>query len=97
MRWSARSPEQTVPIYYGADQHMVRPGTAVLDDDGSVGDWPSLDRHADIRVNLADHAANTTCPLLAGPKISGRTPSCPPLRSGNLLFVTDMIYYVRLL
>ena len=41
--------------------------------DGSVGDWHSLDRHEDIRVNLADHAKNTTCPLRAGPKISGCT------------------------
>jgi len=38
-----------------------------------VQDWPSLDRHEDIRVNLAAHAANTTCPLLANPKISGCT------------------------
>ena len=37
------------------------------DNDGSVGDWHSLDRHEDIRVNLADHAANTTCPSLASP------------------------------
>jgi len=29
MRWRARSLDQTVPIYYGADQHTVRPGTAV--------------------------------------------------------------------
>ncbi len=36
------------------------------DNDGSVGDWPSLDRHEDIRVNLAGHAENTTGPLLAG-------------------------------
>jgi len=39
-----------------------------------VQDWHSLDRHADIRVHLAGHTANTTCPLLASLKISGRTP-----------------------
>ena len=38
-----------------------------------VQDWHSLDRHEDIRGNLADHAENTTCPLLVSPKISGRT------------------------
>jgi len=36
-----------------------------------VQDWQSLDRHADSRVNLADHAEDTTCPLLTSPKISG--------------------------
>ncbi len=30
-------------------------------------DWHSLERHEDIRVNLADHAANTTCPLPPAP------------------------------
>jgi len=40
-----------------------------------VQDWHSLERHADIRVNLADHAANTTCSLLASSKISERTPA----------------------
>jgi len=43
------------------------------DNDGGIGDWPSLGRHEDIRVNLADHTENTTCPLLAGPKIPGCT------------------------
>jgi len=38
-----------------------------------VQDWHSLGRHAGIRVNLADHAENTTCPLRASPRISGRT------------------------
>ena len=38
-----------------------------------VQDWLSLERHEDIRVNLTAHAANTTCPLLANPKIPGRT------------------------
>jgi len=44
-----------------------------LDNDGGVGDWPSLDRDEDIRVSLADHAKNATCPLLAGPKNLGCT------------------------
>ncbi len=39
-----------------------------------VQDWHSLVRHGDLRVHLADHAANTICPLLTSPKISGRTP-----------------------
>ena len=33
---------------------------------GGVGDWPSLDRHEDIGVSLADHAENTTGPLFVG-------------------------------
>ncbi len=39
-----------------------------------VQDWHSLDRHEDLRMNLADHAENTTCPSLANPKIPGRAP-----------------------
>jgi len=48
----------------------------------SAVDWHSLDRHKDIRVNLADHAENTTCPLLAAPKIysKGITPLTDEIR-----------------
>jgi len=43
------------------------------DNDSGVGDWPSLERYEDIRMRRADHAANTTCLLLASPASTGLT------------------------
>jgi len=47
------------------------------DNDGGVGDWPSLDRQEDIRVNLADHAENTTYPC----SLASKVPAAPGLWS----------------
>ncbi len=48
--------------------------------------WHSLDRHEDIRVNLADHAANTTCLLLLAPKF----PDAPIAAAPHLCGVPPM-------
>jgi len=78
-----------VPIDHGYAQRAVcrilprRPVHAL------VQDWHSLDRHEDIRVRLADHAANTTWPLFARPKISGRTLSRDSCVSGGWRWRAD--------
>ena len=63
----------TGPISAAAMRGIGGPFTWASAQTEHLQDWHSLDQHADIRVNLADHAANTTCPLLASPRISGRT------------------------
>jgi len=72
--WPSRGREVlTGPICAQAMRGSGDPFPWVSAQTERVQDWPSLDRHEDIRVNLAAHAANTTCPLLANPKISGCT------------------------
>ncbi len=73
MRWRTRPPEQTVPISTQAMRGSGGPFPWASAQTERVQDWPSLDQHEYLRVNLADHAANTTCPSLARPGISGRT------------------------
>jgi len=73
LRWRARPLEQTGPISAQAMRGSGGPFPWVSSQAERVQDWPSLDRHEDTPVNLADHVTSATCPLLAGVKIAGRT------------------------
>ena len=74
MRRRARPLEQTVPISAQAGRGSGSLVTWASAQTERVQDWHSLDRYEDMRVNLADHAANAICPPLAGlPKRPERT------------------------
>jgi len=84
LHWRVHPLEQTGPISAQAVRGSGGPVPLAFSQTERIQDWHSLDRHADMRVNLADHAENASCSLLAGPKISGRT---QPAGSGVVVFL----------